>query len=233
MSHEFRTPLNVVIGYADILAEEVEAPEVIDCVKRIHTAGRELLEMIEATLDLGRIESGNAPPRIETFDTIELFDELEAEFAAVRRPESPRLVWETKEHLAARSDRRKFKIVLKNLVSNALKFTPQGTVVVSTRVERGRLGVSVRDTGIGIPADALPTIFDMFRQVDSSDTRSYGGVGLGLYIVRRLVDQLGAEIQVESAVGRGTTFDVLLPVEPPAGDERRGRLDLPRREAAR
>jgi signal transduction histidine kinase len=212
MSHELRTPLNVVIGYADILAEESRDSASLDLIARIRAAGRELLDLIEATLDLSRIEAGQAPPRLEEFRSDDLFTELAAEFAALTRSGGPTLEWPAIDVSTLRSDRRKLKIILKNLVGNALKFTPTGRVSVGAECTDERLLLTVRDTGIGIPAESLPTIFEMFRQVDSSDSRSYSGVGLGLYIVRRLVEQLGGEVTVESEVGRGSTFRISLPL---------------------
>jgi signal transduction histidine kinase len=103
-------------------------------------------------------------------------------------------------------------VVIKNLVSNAVKFTTEGSVTVEAREQRGGVEISVSDTGIGIPQDALGFIFEPFRQVDSSDTRPYTGSGLGLHIVQRLLEVLGGTITVESAVGRGSTFRVWVPL---------------------
>ena len=109
------------------------------------------------------------------------------------------------------TDPRWLKVILKNLIANAVKFTPRGSVTVAARRRDDGVEISVDDTGIGIPADALPIIFERFRQVDSSTTRSYGGVGLGLYIVQRSVEMLAGNITVESEVGVGSTFRVWLP----------------------
>jgi signal transduction histidine kinase len=142
----------------------------------------------------------------------ELWDELAGEFSALPHADGVALRWEHEAGVIAFTDRRKLKIIVKNLVGNALKFTRAGSVVASVRRDGDRCRVEVRDTGVGIPAEHLPTIFEMFRQVDSSDRRSFGGVGLGLYIVRKLAEQLNATLDVQSVVGQGTTFTVSLPL---------------------
>jgi signal transduction histidine kinase len=212
MSHELRTPLSVILGYTDMLGDDgIDGAERARTVARIRRAGVELLEMIEATLSLGRLDAGRDPACIERIEIAELLEELEAEFAALGPRPATTLRFEAAGPRLLDTDRRKLRMILKNLIGNALKFTPSGEVVVTCEANRDRCAFVVRDTGIGIASEHLPVIFEMFRQADSSDTRSYGGVGLGLYIVQRLVDQLGGDIAVASAPGRGTTFTVTLP----------------------
>jgi signal transduction histidine kinase len=212
MSHELRTPLHVILGYADLLADVVTDPEGRRGIDRIQVASRELLDLIEATLDINRLESGADPARLAPSSLNELWEELAGEFNALPRSEEVALCWEQEPGVVALTDRRKLKIIVKNLVGNALKFTRNGEVVASVRRDGDRCRVEVRDTGVGIPAEHLSTVFEMFRQVDSSDRRSFGGVGLGLYIVRKLAEQLSARLDVQSEVGKGTIFTVSLPL---------------------
>jgi len=213
MSHELRTPLSVILGYTDMLHDAaLSADDRARTLARILSAGLELLEMIEATLNLGRLEAGRDPANVEAVDVGALLDELAAEFAALGQRPTTMLRWEPSPDVVLDTDRRKLRIILKNLVGNALKFTPSGEVVVRTEARAERCAFLVHDTGVGIPSDRLPVIFEMFRQGDSSDARSYGGVGLGLYIVQRMLEQLGGDVAVASAPGRGTTFTVTLPL---------------------
>ena len=214
MSHELRTPLNVIMGYADML-EDPEYPDPTFALARIRHANRELLELIEATLDLNRLESGRDDPCLEDVRLADLWQELAAEYAAVSPGTHLALQWHAVDGIVLRTDRRKLKIILKNLVGNALKFTRRGTVTVAAEQEGASCAITVHDTGIGIPPDAIPHIFEMFRQADSSDRRSYGGVGLGLHIVQRLCLQLGAQVKVVSRLGEGSVFTVELPVVGP------------------
>ena len=219
MSHELRTPLNVIIGYLDMLSDQPASSEHAEILARVRSSGIELLEMIEGTLNLNRIEAGQDIPQLAEFCVDDLWGELRAEFAVHPRKTDAMLRWEPLEGVMLYTDRRKLKIIVKNLVGNALKFTPKGEVAVRCERRERTCIFTVSDTGVGIPAAHLPVIFEMFRQVDSSDSRSYSGAGLGLYIVKRLVDQLGGEVQVESVPGRGSTFRVTLPTDPVAWDE--------------
>ncbi len=210
MSHELRTPLGVIMGFTEMLEERDPAALAL-AIARIKAASRELLELIEETLDLNRLESGRDVPRPEPLALPVLWAELAAEFEALPRSPTVALRWEPAPDGTLHSDRRKVRMIVKNLVGNALKFTPVGEVVVSCTTDGDRCLLAVTDTGVGIAPDDLPLIFEMFRQVDSSDRRSYGGVGLGLHIVQRLAAQLGGQVAVESTPGAGSQFRVSLP----------------------
>lgn len=220
MSHELRTPLNIIAGYNGLLLDDVFGPlnpGQRDTLGRVAHSTTQLVELVETVLDLSRLEGGRIPLELELVELStlvgEICDETQPLFQA-----KPGLQWVWHEPAglpAFRTDPRKLKVIVKNLVGNAIKFTDAGTVSVSARADDGRVEIEVTDSGIGIPADVLPTIFDAFRQGDGSSTRSYGGVGLGLYIVHRLVEELGGTTTVESEVGTGSTFRIALPVAGP------------------
>ncbi|MBM4296916.1 MAG: GAF domain-containing protein, partial [Deltaproteobacteria bacterium] len=214
MSHELRTPLNVVSGYAQVLDEGVLgdiSDEQRHAVQTIIFQSKELLRMINEILQVGSLQAGKVRVDFEDTDLNRLFKELAAACGVLSK-KSIALNWNVPPHLPViRSDGDKLKHILQNLVHNALKFTEDGSVTVSASCTATGVQFKVQDTGVGISEEKLPLIFEMFRQVDSSKTRSYGGAGVGLFIVKRFVELLKGTIEVESKVGHGTTFTVTIP----------------------
>jgi len=219
MSHEFRTPLNAILGYTHMLLQGV-AGELLPNVKRqltrIDSNGRHLLTIINEILDITRIEAGKMPMQIVEFDLNELVPEVMAELDPVisrsKLSVRPRLA----EHPpVVQSDRQKVKQIVVNLLSNALKFTHQGSIEVAVALNRAEraAAISVTDTGIGIAREHHERIFEDFRQVDDSPSRQYGGTGLGLAICRRLANALGGRITLRSEIGEGSTFTLTIPMD--------------------
>ena len=215
MSHELRTPINVILGYADMLDDPAfDAGERRELLVRTRIAGRELLDLVENTLAIGRFESGRDELELETVSLPALWSRLGECSERIPRNQAVALVWEhDAPDVSLVTDPRKIEIVVRNLIGNAFKFTERGSVRASLRLEDGgeTIAIAVTDTGVGIGLEDQQNIFEMFRQADASDTRRYGGTGLGLYIVRRFVEQLGGTTSVESAPGDGSRFTVRLP----------------------
>ncbi|MCZ6708395.1 MAG: response regulator, partial [Chloroflexi bacterium] len=218
MSHEIRTPLNGVIGMADLLSQTEQSAEQAEYTEAVRRAGAALLIVINDVLDFSKIEAGEIELESRPF-------QLRNTVEDVLQLLGPTLSDKTLEplvHYAAAvpswvvGDEARVRQVLLNLVSNAVKFTEQGEVMVRVEeLEREqnsvRLKISVSDTGVGLPQEKLDTIFDEFVQADASTSRRYGGTGLGLAISKRLVHLMDGEIGVESTEGRGSTFWVTLP----------------------
>jgi len=215
MSHELRTPLNVIIGYTDLLRDEAFGslvPEQQDVLGRVRTNAHSLLELINATLEVNRIEAGRSSVQLREIDLRQLMSELQLEAKQLPRQSGVALRWELpRTSDLVRTDPMKLKIVVRNLIGNALKFTRRGAVVVQVGFDqRGKLlDIAVRDTGAGIDPEHLPQIFDMFHQAPSD--ACLGGVGLGLYIVKRFVELLGGRVSATSSLGEGSVFRVSLP----------------------
>ena len=217
MSHEFRTPLNAILGYTSMLLKGVLGPlddEQAEGLARVDSNGRHLLGIINDILDISRIEAGRMPLRLSEFGLPELVGEVLAEVEPIVAQSSVHIEASVDQRLpSVQSDRQKVKQIVLNLLTNAVKFTPSGTITLSARYDsRTReVAVTVADTGIGIAAEDHERIFEDFQQADSSPTRTHGGAGLGLSICRRLATMLGGKIQLESAPGTGSTFTVVLP----------------------
>jgi signal transduction histidine kinase/CheY-like chemotaxis protein len=217
MSHELRTPLNSVIGFSDILlknkAQNFLAKD-LGYVDRIQANGRHLLSLINSVLDLSKVEAGHAELEITTVPLGEFIRETLAELEPQAAARRVRLVIEDPDTLCLlETDRAKLKQVLINLVGNAVKFSEESEVRVSVKTDAvsGRaLSIDVTDTGIGIPADRVGSVFEAFQQADNSTARQYGGTGLGLTISRSLAKLLGFDLTVVSREGVGSTFSLVL-----------------------
>ncbi len=213
MSHELRTPLAAIMGYVEMGRDaRFETADRLAFLHDIDRSARQLLELIEATLDVGRLEAGRDEARLEPISLLAFWDDLRTGCANIPRHDDVELSWgNSVPDRVLVTDRRKLTIVLRNLITNALKFTERGSVRVDAEIDLSSVIFRVRDTGVGIDPDDHDRIFEMYRQADSSDTRRYGGTGLGLHIVRRFLDQLGGTIALESTLGQGSTFTITLP----------------------
>ncbi|MCB9703942.1 MAG: response regulator [Myxococcales bacterium] len=245
MSHELRTPLNAIIGYTELITEDLplyNAEPVGEDLGKIHGAAIHLLGLINDILDLSKIEAGKMEIHLEDVDLDEVIDGVVDVVRPLAEGSRDRLVVRSNRHLGlVRSDRIKLRQSLINLLSNACKFTRDGTVELAVTREgegdEGWLSFAVRDTGIGIPPERLDEIFEAFTQADASTTRKYGGTGLGLAITRRFARLLGGDVEVASVVGEGSTFTLRLPIQakpveasgPPA---RREEVEVAHDEAA-
>ncbi len=208
MSHELRTPLTVVLGYLPLLkdAAAMPPPEMIaEMAADMRQAGDHLLHLINDLLDLSKIEAGKMELRRERLELGEIVAGVLNELRREAEAKGLDLVSRVAE-TAVYGDRTRLRQILINLVGNAVKFTDEGTVSVTSRPLDGGVELEVADTGVGIPEKDLPAIFDRFRQVDSSSTRKAGGTGLGLAITRKLVELHGGTIGVTSRLGEGSVF---------------------------
>ena len=214
MSHEIRTPLTAIIGFSELLADEV--PESArDFALRIENGGRRLLETLNSVLDLARLEAGQVtlapsavPLRHEVTEAARLHEPRAAAKGVALRVLVP-------DELEVWADRAALHRVVTNLLSNAVKFTDRGAITVTAEPVPGdgppRTRLVIADTGVGIDPRFLPRLFNEFEQASSGESRTHEGSGLGLAITQRLIDLMDAEIEVESRIGEGTSFTLLLP----------------------
>ncbi len=221
MSHELRTPLNAILGYSEMLAEDAEASGHADLVpdlKKIQTAGRHLLGLINDVLDLSKIEAGKMRLYLETFEVAHVVEEAAVTARPLVEKKGNRLEVVCPEGLGSiREDVTKVRQVLLNLLSNAAKFTENGRVTLEVHREVGVAGnwvfFRVSDTGIGMTPEQTAKLFESFVQGDAGTVKKYGGTGLGLAITRKLCHLMGGEVEVASTHGQGATFTVRLPGE--------------------
>ncbi|HEV8413793.1 MAG TPA: ATP-binding protein [Bryobacteraceae bacterium] len=217
MSHELRTPLHTIIGFSELLGEELEGPlneKQHRFIQHIHKDSLHLLELINDVLDISKIEADRLELRPEAFDFTALLAESLASVRSLAEAKSHILESASNVPRAVEADRLRIKQVLVNLLSNAIKFTPEGgRIGVDARVQESAVVVSVSDTGIGIPPEEHESIFDKFHQVGATTKGVREGTGLGLAITKRLVEQHGGSISVQSKPQQGSTFVFTLPLE--------------------
>ncbi|NJK35998.1 MAG: response regulator [Oscillatoriales cyanobacterium SM2_2_1] len=219
MSHELRTPLNAIIGYSEMLQEDASdlgEMEFVADLQKIHRAGKHLLYLINDILDLSKIEAGKMELYIENFDIYALIRDTVTTIRPLLEKNANHLVVECPDEIGSmRSDITRLRQSLFNLLSNACKFTKEGTITVTVERQHRRTGdwiqFAVQDTGIGMTPAQIEKLFQPFTQADSSTTRQYGGTGLGLAICQRLCRMMGGDITVESEFGQGSTFTIFLP----------------------
>lgn len=219
VSHEFRTPLNGILGMADLLGDTRLDPEQATYVRALRTSGEALLGLVDGILDFAKVEAGKLELVDEPFDLALLVEDV----TELMAPRAQAKGIEVSALLAAdlpaliRGDAERLRQILLNLIGNAVKFTERGGVGIRAERDGEAILVAVADTGPGIPAERLESIFEEFEQVETSNMSTSGGTGLGLAIARRLALAMGGAISVESPAGQGAIFRLRLPLRAAAG----------------
>ena len=217
MSHELRTPLNAIIGYSEMLAEEAEdsgLDTMTPDLNKIRSAGKHLLELINAVLDISKIEAGKMDLHLESFSVDKMMQDVAAIIQPLAQKNANKLTVSYSGDLGKmRADLTKVRQTLFNLLSNACKFTKEGEVRLSAERRGDVIEFRVADTGIGMTPEQTARLFQAFTQADSSVASKFGGTGLGLVISQHFCHMMGGDVRLESAPGKGTTFFVTLPVE--------------------
>jgi signal transduction histidine kinase len=216
MSHELRTPLNAILGYAELLVDGIygqlsDRPRGV--LERIQNNGKHLLALINDVLDLAKIEAGQLTLTLEDYSLPEVVQSVVTAAEPLATSKGLKFTAALEDDLPkARGDARRVSQVLLNLVGNAIKFTDEGEVEIRAMLNNSQFVLTVRDTGPGIADADQERIFGEFQQIDNTNTRKKGGTGLGLAISKRMVEMQGGTISVDSTLGQGSTFRVVLPV---------------------
>ena len=221
MSHELRTPMNAILGFVEMLLDDVYGeipPQFREPLTDVQVNGKHLLNLINDVLDLSKIEAGRMELALSEYSVQDIVDTLKASLHSLAREKGLEFVAAAQEDIPlACGDGKRITQCLTNLAGNALKFTKQGRVEVWVERKRDLLQYRVSDTGIGIPKDQIENVFAEFRQVDATITREFGGTGLGLSITKKFVEMHGGRIWVESEIGKGSTFFFEIPLRVDGG----------------
>jgi len=222
MSHELRTPMNAILGFVEMILDEVygDIPAHLkEPLTDIQTNGKHLLRLINDVLDLSKIEAGRMELSLGEYSVQDIVDTVRASLQSLAAERGLGFVAAVEDDIPlAFGDGKRITQCLMNLAGNALKFTRQGRVEISVGLEGETLTYAVKDTGIGIPKDQLENVFGEFRQVDATITREFGGTGLGLSITKKFVEMHGGRIWVESGLGKGSTFFFSIPLRVETGE---------------
>ena len=216
MSHELRTPLNAILGYSEMLTEDAEDDGLetyaADLAK-IQSSGEHLLTLINDILDLSKIESGKMELHVEEFEFKKHLNQIEATAKPLVEKNGNKFILENNVSVKnLKNDQTKLRQILFNMLSNAAKFTKEGTVTLSISAIEKDIKFAVTDTGIGMNEKQLGKVFDEFTQAEASTAKDYGGTGLGLPISKKMTELMGGKMEVESEEGKGTTFSITIPL---------------------
>lgn len=215
MSHEFRTPMNAILGFSDLISNESNDPDIVFFARKINSSGKRLMATLKAILDLADLEATRSKIKINDINIQDTISGLLQPFYPVANDKDLSLITEFKDGLYAKADENLLHIILQNLIDNAIKFTNKGGITIETDLttEDGTLWslIHIKDTGIGIPSEKFEIIFHEFRQLSEGHNRSYEGTGLGLTLARKMIELINGKISLESEVGLGSIFTVWLP----------------------
>lgn len=225
VSHELRTPLNSIIGFSKVLMSGIDG-DITDTqrvdLSAIYNSGRHLLEIINSILELSKIEAGKMELHSTTFDLVPIVHEIVTASQTLVMGKKIKIESKIEGTIPViEADVTKIRQIIFNLISNAAKFTEEGFITVRLRADKSRVAVSVIDTGIGIDKDHIDAVFERFRQVDGSTTRKAGGTGLGLSIAKKFVEMHGGEMRVDSKLGKGSVFTMILPLKQKSSEQKK------------